>query len=181
MACTPTCIKVHNQTINWLCSVQYVVTLTKYDRPCFCGGVLWAHQRMSGLKAWPLSLLLQQLHRCCTTCLSVSVSCWGLRTRPKVMCMMLLCLLDAPAVCKHYRSWTAAAHVCGGTKSKHTLQETVDHHIDVAGPGGRETALTWAQLSCSPERTACNKLCECAILRGHVLVGALAFVTPPSL
>ena len=60
-----------------------------------------AHQRMSGLKAWPFSLLLHLLHCCCTACLSGSVSWRGCSTLPRVICMMLLCLLDAPAQLQH--------------------------------------------------------------------------------
>lgn len=46
----------------------------------------------------PCSCCVQWLHLSCTTCLSSTVNCRGFSTRPSVMCIMLLCLLDAPAL-----------------------------------------------------------------------------------
>ena len=94
--------------------------------------------------------------------------------------MMLLCLLDAPAIGKQNSSKIAIDLSAEGHEQNHTACQGFDDHDDVARPSGRRTAKKWAQLSHRPERTTCNGLGKCTFLRGHCWVGALVFMTPPS-
>lgn len=54
------------------------------------------HQSTVGLNGMPCNLCVQWVHLSWTACRSSRVNWRALRTRPKVICMMLLCLLDAP-------------------------------------------------------------------------------------
>ena len=59
--------------------------------------VLRSHQSTLGVKGMPRSFCVQCVHLSCTACRCSRDSWCALSTRPRVMCMMLLCLLEAPA------------------------------------------------------------------------------------